>query len=343
MMKKQSLLIGKIKDKASQGKAALLSKPWTLSLHLALLRVTDHDPFTAPNAKHLSSLLSYGNGSRATTSSVVEALMDRLQTTRNSAVALKCLLTVHHIIKHGSFIIQDQLSVCPSHGGRNYLNLSNFRDDSDPLFWELSSWVRWYAQYVEQLLCTSRMLGFFLGSSSSGVLKYQDQGDNVSCLANSDLVRELDSLVDLVAEICKRPDSVYKTGNKLLDWIVKLLDEDRLSTTSEISIRVDEFNKRQSCLSFGEAVQVVCALKRLEESKEKVQSTKTAFMESFWGLIREVKAKVGTERMYREEGNLSRTVARRERLSESARFAESALKSTQLVKFPSGRIITERV
>ncbi|KAM1473898.1 hypothetical protein ACFX13_030742 [Malus domestica] len=67
--------------------------------------------------------------------------MDHLQTTHHLVVALKCLIAIHHVIKYGSFILQDQLAVYPAADGRNYLNLSNFKDDSTPVAWELSSWV----------------------------------------------------------------------------------------------------------------------------------------------------------------------------------------------------------
>lgn len=146
-------LIGIIKDKASQSKAALLSNPKTLSLHLALLRATTHDPFTPPDPRHLAALLSFGHSSRAVAATAIEALMDRLQTTRDASVAIKCLFTIHHIIKRGSFILQDQLSVFPATGGRNYLKLSNFRDNTTPLTWELSSWVRWCVLFVALPFC----------------------------------------------------------------------------------------------------------------------------------------------------------------------------------------------
>ncbi|CAJ1854486.1 unnamed protein product [Sphenostylis stenocarpa] len=156
-MTKLKELVGIMKDKASQGKAAILSKRAALSL----LRATSHDSFTPSTSKHLSTLLSAGEGSRATASAAVELLMDRLQSTQSSAVALKCLIAVHHVIKRGSFIMRDQLPY--SGGGRNNLNLSKFRDRSSPVCWELSSWVRWYAKHVEQLLWASRIVGFFLG------------------------------------------------------------------------------------------------------------------------------------------------------------------------------------
>ncbi|XP_061365757.1 putative clathrin assembly protein At4g40080 [Gastrolobium bilobum] len=333
-MTKLTNLIGIIKDKASQSKAALLSKRTTLSL----LRATSHDSFTPPTHKHLSTLLSSGDGSRATASAVVEVLMDRLQGTNSSAVALKCLIAVHHIIKHGSFILQDQLSVYPSTGGRNYLNLSNFRHNSNPVSWELSSWVRWFAQHIEQLLCTCRILGFFLGNSPS------DRGERVSGLTNADLLTEFDSLVTLVEGICKRPDpDVSNNGNKLVDEIVNLVGEDWVVIETELSVRVSEFEERLGCLNFGEAIELVCCMKRLEECKERIMMMIIMMMLEveqslrLWDSAKEVKDKAGIE-VYKEEGKVQKAV-RKHMVSESDRFSGRVLNSQDLLRFPSGRLL----
>ncbi|KAL5125099.1 putative clathrin assembly protein [Glycine soja] len=145
--------------------------------------------------------------------------MDRLQETNNAAVVLKCLIAVHH----GSFILQDQLSVYPSAGGRNYLNLSNFRHNTDPTSWELSSWVRSFAQHIEQLLCTSRILGFFLRTST-------DSEDRVS---EFDSDNTLDSLVALIQRICKR----LEPNNRLVEVIVNLAREDWDVVQFEVHVR----------------------------------------------------------------------------------------------------------
>ncbi|KAL2504525.1 putative clathrin assembly protein [Abeliophyllum distichum] len=137
-------IIGVIKDKASLSKAALLSKSnVSLSLRLAILRATTHAPPAPPDDHHLSAILSHGNSSRVTASAVITALMDRLNSTSNCYVALKCLIIIHHIIKRGPFILQDQLSVFPAAGGHNYLKLSAFRDGATAETWALSAWVRW--------------------------------------------------------------------------------------------------------------------------------------------------------------------------------------------------------
>ncbi|XP_050204309.1 putative clathrin assembly protein At4g40080 [Mercurialis annua] len=329
-------IIGLIKDKASQSKAAIISKPKTFSLKLSLLRATTHDPFTPPNSKHIDTILSYGHSSRATAAAAIEALMDRLQSTHDSSVAIKCLIIVHHIIKHGSFILQDQLSVYPCTGGRNYLKLSSFRDNITPLTWELSSWVRWYGRYLENLLSTSRTLGFILCSTSSTSEKDKEE-EKVSALTNSDLLKELDSLSNLMEETSRRPGSLHLKDNELVDQIISLVGEDYLSSINEIAVRVDEFNQRLSCLSFADSVELVCVLKRLEDCKDKVlalSTRKKALVEGLWCLISEMKEKVGIGKQGdREDGRLFLTMGR----NESARFTDRVLSYGNSVMFSSLR------
>ncbi|KAK8693161.1 hypothetical protein V6N13_070755 [Hibiscus sabdariffa] len=332
-------IIGIIKDKASQSKAALLSDPKTLSLHLALLRATTHDPFTPPDPRHLDALLASSHTSRAAVSTVVEALMDRLQTTRDASVAIKCLITAHHIVKRGSFILQDQLSVYPSSGGRNYLKLSDFRDNTTSLTWELSSWVRWYALYLENLLQTSRILGFFLSSNSSSVDKdHEEQKEKISSLINSQLLKEINSLGNLIEQISSMPDSSHSYGNLLVEEVEGLVGEDYLSSIHEVSIRVGEFKERLSCLSFFDSVELVLTLKRLEACKERLSAlsqTKNALFETVWHSISEVKDQIGND----EEGRLlsHHGLSSKNKVSESSRYGERVLKLADSVKFSSIR------
>ncbi|XP_022136401.1 putative clathrin assembly protein At4g40080 [Momordica charantia] len=339
--RKLSGLIGLIKDKASQSKAALIAKPNILSFQLALLRATTHDPYAPPHDKHLAALLSLGKTSRATAAAAIEVLMDRLQSTHNSAVALKCLLAVHHILKHGGFILQDQLSVFPFTGGRNYLKLSDFRDNSSPISWELSSWVRWYAQYIETVLSTSRILGFFVASSSS-IEEREKKSEQISAVFNSDLLRDTESLVGLIEETTKKPHSLHLNANKLVDRILGFVADDYLSAMKEISVRVTEFHQRLSCLSFGESVELVCVLKRLEDCKEKqslgISAKYEILMDGFWGLIWETKNLIGETKENRDGtgagGKLIMTTAR---MSDSGRFMERANIYRDSIRFGSER------
>ncbi|KAL3527588.1 hypothetical protein ACH5RR_012244 [Cinchona calisaya] len=299
-------LIGAVKDKASQSKAAFISTPQTITLRLAVLRVTTHSPSTPPDDHHISALLSLGNSSRSTASSLISSLIDRLHGTSNSTVALKCLLTLHHIIKRGPFILQDQLSIFPATGGRNYLKLSAFRDGATSLTWVLSAWVRWYARYVEILLSNSRVLGYFLGSTTGSVEK-DKQEERISSSLNQNLIKDVDSLVGMIEEICEVPDPSFVEGNKLLNEVISLLGNDYLSTVNELLSRLGEFNERLGCLSFGESVELVCVLKRLEDCKEKLSllfKVKKPSTETLWGLVTELEEKIETLKVEKEERKL---------------------------------------
>lgn len=325
-------LVGAIKDKASQGKAAILSRQNTLSL----LRATTHDPHAPPNPKYLAAVLSLGHSSRAAASAFVETLMDRLQSTGDAYVALKCLVAAHHMANRGSFILQDQLSVFPTYGGRNYLNLSKFRDSSSHVTWQLSTWVRWYGEYVENLLVASRVLGFFLGAEKLG----GDSGEErISAISNAELIREMESLVGLLEQICKQPEILVASGNKLVHEIVGLVGDDSLSAINEISVRVTEFGERLSCLSFVDSVELACALKRAEDCKERLQLlyfAKKDMNEGFWSVVGEIKERVWME-TEAKEGKLVVNI-RTDKGTESARFGERVVRPGDSVRFGSGRL-----
>ncbi|KAK4760899.1 hypothetical protein SAY87_005792 [Trapa incisa] len=329
------IIVGKIKDKASQGKAKLspLSKPH----EGALLRATTHDPTTLPEEKHLSELLSYGHRSRATASSVVESLMDRLQNTGDASVALKCLLAVHQIIRRGTFILQDQLSIFPASGGRNYLNLSNFRDDKSPFTWEISAWVRWYARYVENLLSASRILGFFIGSSSNALEKEKAE-EAISSLLNSDLIRQMDSLVRLIEDTSRMPESAQLDSAELLCRVKFLAAEDHVSIMNEVAVRGHELMERIRILTFGESVELVCIMRRLESCEETLAAIfdRKVPIESCWVLMREVKCKLG--KVEEKTAKAERWVVRG---SVSARYGgRPGMSSSETVRLSSGRIFS---
>ncbi|XP_058096957.1 putative clathrin assembly protein At4g40080 [Magnolia sinica] len=333
-------LLGALKDRASQSKAALLSGPNTSSPHLAVLRATTHDPSSPPREKHVSVLLSFGHGSRLTASCCVEAIMDRLHGTGSSSVALKCLIAIHNIVRRGTFILQDQLSIYPSAGGRNYLNLSNFRDDSSPEAWQVCLWVRWYARVLEQILFSSRILGSFLSSSlfSSFDDGFKETKEEVSALPNGHLLKEFDALVGVVEEICKVPEYAHVRENRVVAEVIRLVGEDNLMAQREILVRAMEMRERLSCLVFSDSVELVCVLKRLENCKEKLlflsSNEKMKGGDALLDLVGEMKERIGAVEKCGE-----RRLVRKGKVSESARLdSRVVVKSSDLVRFSSGRM-----
>lgn len=154
-----------------------------------------------------------------------------------------------------------------------------------------------YALYLENLLQTSRVLGFFLSSASSSVDKDEEEEEKVSSLINSQLLKEINSLGNLIEQISRMPKSLHTNGNILVDEVLGMVGEDYLSSTNEVSIRISEFKERLSCLSVFESVELGFALKRLEDCKERLSALgqmRNVLVETVWGSISEMKDKLGT-------------------------------------------------
>ncbi|KAJ8426639.1 hypothetical protein Cgig2_029823 [Carnegiea gigantea] len=135
-------LLGVLKDKVSLIKASLIlttSSAAATSFQVAVLRATTHNPIDPPPEYVLDDVLALGCYHRPTASAVVDAILRRLHRTQSAFVALKCLLTLHHILRRGSPLLKAQFS----HHHHHLLNLSNFRDNSDSDTVELSKWGRW--------------------------------------------------------------------------------------------------------------------------------------------------------------------------------------------------------
>ncbi|KAJ8748039.1 hypothetical protein K2173_011414 [Erythroxylum novogranatense] len=288
--KKSRVLVGILKDMTSIIKANLSTKRSKAKIHIAVLRATAHGVPVPPSDKRVTSVLCFGLGSRVTASTCIGALMDRLHGTKDACVALKCLFTIHSIITKGSFILKDQLSIYPSFGGRNFLNLSQFRRDSDPESWELSSWVRWYAAVIEQNLMVSRLLGYYLCSDADKNLKEEI----VQVLLSKDLVREIEVLVDYVERICEAPESLHLQRNILVYEVVRLVSEDNRLVQREICLRVKELRDRLPSLGPDELAQIVCVLQKLEGCKERLFMlfVNRSRNDEMWELIKETKINI---------------------------------------------------
>lgn len=217
--------------------------------------------------------------------------MDRIHKTRNVYVVFKCLIIVHNIITRGSFILKDQLSIYPSKGGRNYLNLSMFCDKTNVKTWEFSSWVRWYARFLELNLMTSRVLGSSVSSSTNSSIKNVKDFENLTGLLSWDLIKEIKGLVDIVEEICRAPDGSITQQNNLVYEAMKLISEDYRSTQQKIYSRLTELDDRVDGLNSGELDELIICLRKVEESKERlvVLFVNRKRNDAFWELISQTK------------------------------------------------------
>ncbi|KAK7311655.1 hypothetical protein RJT34_09928 [Clitoria ternatea] len=280
-----------IKDKASLIAATLSIKRHVSSVQVHVLRATTHTLSTPPSDQKIAAVLAAGHNYHVLPRACITTLMDRLHQTRSATVALKCLYTLHNIVVKGPITLKDQLSSYPSYGGHNFLNLSNFRDDSDLESLQLSSWVRWYASVLEQSLTVSRILGYYCHSSKEN----RERKCLVSGASNADLLYKLEALVGFVEEISHVPESLHLQRNELVYEVVRLVGEDYGCVQGEILLRLEEFGdgKRMGNMDdVGELNELVGYLRRLEGCEEKLVLlfVNRRRNNGLWGLIKRVKS-----------------------------------------------------
>eukprot|EP00249_Psilotum_nudum_P010385 c22505_g1_i3 orf=714-1787(-) len=241
-------VVGLVKDQVALGRA--IAKGGFVSLHVAIVTATNHDE-KLPDEKSVKVVLSSRSGSRMHISYCVRVIMDRLNNTHNWAVAFKCLILIHRGLRDGGFVFQDRLCFLPARGGRNYLKLSNFKDVSSPFTWEISSWIRWYAVFLDHWIATCRVLGCFMDS------KNKDSTVDVSSLSTEMLVTEISTLQDLLQEVCAVPVEGSVIENDLVRAAFRMVLLDNFKAQEQLKLRMGEVPERLTHLHKSEVFQLL--------------------------------------------------------------------------------------
>ncbi|EOA20878.1 hypothetical protein CARUB_v10001215mg [Capsella rubella] len=297
MQELKALFIGKVKDKASLGKARLVhsfSSNSVKNIHLALLKSTTHTSHKPPNSDYVSDVISYSN-SRYAPAALAAALW-RIRVTKNAFVANKSLIVLHKLIKSS----RDRFEGLDH--GWNKLKLREFWDKSSSLAQELSQWVRWYGLYLDHLSWISKVLGSFPSLMESSKDRAKEK-DRVSSYQTGYIMRQTDFLVCFFEHICTRPEIPPMFQNKIVDEIRELVIQDyftvmilivvRLQVLSERLIKPGVKPVRDSGLKDLSQV-----LGRLEECKESLSGFFWRYRrlaEDFWCLVEMLKAETVTD------------------------------------------------
>ena len=284
--KKLKNLIDAFKDQASIIKATFSIHRRSSSIKVAVVRATTHGARNPPSDARLAALLALGNDFRSSTAFVcIQALMERLHTTTSAAVAMKSLFTLHIIAIRGPFNLKGEVAFSPYYGGRNYLNLSAFRDVSDSEMSELSCWVRWYAGVVEHNRKLDRILYF--RSRNPEIVEGKDR-------KIPKLLEELDVLVGFLERISEVPESLHVQKSDLVYEVVRLVLESYRLVQREIRVRVTEIGNRVEWLSRDELTESVEILTRMENCRRKVSVlfVNRGKNEELWELVTCTKGKL---------------------------------------------------
>ncbi|MCO5557125.1 hypothetical protein L7F22_010681 [Adiantum nelumboides] len=182
--------LGALKDTTKVGLAKVNSE--FKDLDIAIVKATNHVE-CPPKDKHVRVVFAATSASRprADVAYCLQALARRLTKTHNWTVALKALIVIHRVLREGDPSFKEELSTY-SRGRAQFLNLSNFKDDSSPLAWDYSAWVRTYALFLEERLECMRTLRYDVEAERvQGHSKTRE-------LLTDDLLEQLPSLQQLL-------------------------------------------------------------------------------------------------------------------------------------------------
>ncbi|XP_057466612.1 putative clathrin assembly protein At5g57200 [Actinidia eriantha] len=197
---------GALKDSTMVGLAKVNSE--FKDLDIAILKATSHVDIP-PKERHIRKIFFATSVARprADVAYCIHALSRRLAKTRNWIVAVKTLIVIHRTLREGDPTFREELVNYSSRG--HILQISNFKDDSCPLAWDCSAWVRTYALFLEERLECLRVLKFDIESerltkTSPGASKAHSR---TRLMSSEELLEQLPALQKLLYRLsCCQPD-----------------------------------------------------------------------------------------------------------------------------------------
>ncbi|GFQ04647.1 putative clathrin assembly protein at4g25940 [Phtheirospermum japonicum] len=210
---------GALKDSTKVGLAKVNSE--FKDLDIAIVKATNHAQ-CPPKERHVRRIFAAVviSRPRADVGYCIHALSKRLSKTRSWIVAIKTLIVFHRILREGDPSFREQLMHISRRG--HIFEIYNFKDDTGPLAWDCSAWIRTYALYLEERLECFRNLNYDIESERGSKSSSKEQR-KITPVPNEALLDRLPSLQQLLYRlVCCQPEGAAR-HNFLVQYALALV------------------------------------------------------------------------------------------------------------------------